>query len=399
MLRAILVCPNSPLRCQLSQLFQEAGGLGVVRSFDRYPDYEELAGFIRAHQPHVIFFDYQNVEQAGALSARLMREQPHLNQVAVNQSCDPGLLLLLMRVGVREFLAPPFDVVQFQELVRRLRDAVQAMPAAVRATDFVYSFLPAKPGCGASTLAVNVALAMARIPDMKVLLADFDLNSGMTRFLLKLGNAFSTHDALEKAALLDEPVWAELATRMGQLDVISAGSWRSGFRVETANVRYLLDFVRQRYKVILLDLSGAMEDYSLEVLSASKRIFLVTNPDILPVYMACERLRGLRSIELEDRVSVLVNRWHRSAVLPLADIESLLGVPVQQALSEDPQAVHKALLNGAQVDPGCDLGRDLAQLAHGLAEKPPRETEAPRRRLVEYFSIAPARYSIFPGTK
>ncbi len=79
------------------------------------------------------------------------------------------------------------------------------MPPAIEAdTNQVYSFLPSKAGVGASTMAMNTAVAMSRVPDSSVLLSDFDLNSGMVRFMLKLDGAYCVTDATEHALDMDE---------------------------------------------------------------------------------------------------------------------------------------------------------------------------------------------------
>jgi Mrp family chromosome partitioning ATPase len=50
---------------------------------------------------------------------------------------------------------------------------------------------------GTSTIALNVSVAMSKLPNANVLLSDFDLNSGMVRFMLKLDNSYCVTDAAE----------------------------------------------------------------------------------------------------------------------------------------------------------------------------------------------------------
>ena len=88
----------------------------------------------------------------------------------------------------------------------------------------MYSFLPAKPGVGATTLAVNTAVALAKGDDTRVFLGDFDLNCGLIRFMLQLRNSYSVLDASQKAEQIDENLWPQLVTSFGTLDVMHAGT-------------------------------------------------------------------------------------------------------------------------------------------------------------------------------
>ena len=75
-------------------------------------------------------------------------------------------------------------------------------------------------------------------------------------------------------------------------------------------------------------------------------------------------------------------------------------LPIQQAvpLSEDAEVVYRALLTGTPIDPVSELGKEMSRLAIFLAEARAEKPEVnPKRRMVEYFSLLPARYTLFPG--
>ena len=85
------------------------------------------------------------------------------------------------------------------ELGERVRALLEKQPVSLPFTEHIFSFLPAKAGVGASTAALNVAAAMTRAPNARVLLVDFDLSSGMQRFLLNLRHEYSVLDAVQHA--------------------------------------------------------------------------------------------------------------------------------------------------------------------------------------------------------
>ncbi|MFB3779801.1 MAG: CpaE family protein, partial [Bryobacteraceae bacterium] len=312
---------------------------------------------------------------------------------------DHGLLLDAMRTGIREFLYPPFERHVVREALARVAQVLARAAPPPAAAGAVFAFLPAKAGVGTSTIALNVAAALAEQAGFRVLLGDFDLGSGLLDFMLKLEPHHSVTHAAEHAADLDESLWPQLVTSAGRMDLLASGRMNPGFRIEPAQVRYILDFARRNYRAICLDLSGNMEKYSIEAMHEAKRVFLVCTSEVPALHLAREKLNLLRKMELEERVGILLNRAQKRAVVSLEEIENLLGARVEFAFPNDYPGVHKALTAGTPVDPASELGRRFRDMARQLF--PPKDSPpAPKRRFVEYFSLLPARYSLLqPGKK
>ena len=91
-----------------------------------------------------------------------------------------------------------------------------------------------------------------------------------------------------------------------------------------------LDFLRRNYKVICADLSGNLERYSLELMQESKAVLLVCTPEVPSLHLAREKMAFLKSIDVKDRVSVVLNRVHKKPLFSPKQVEELLGVPVIQ---------------------------------------------------------------------
>src|SRR5579859_4159930 len=197
MLRAIVICPDTEVNGRLESTLSEIGIVTVTRVMDHYPNALELLRFLRAHAPQVVFLSTQSMQKATEVVREIEKNTPGVQIVAVGHTCDPQLLLELMRAGIREYAAFPFDRIAVSESLMRIRGVLEAKPAVIDCTEHVFSFLPSKAGVGASTIALNAAVALSRVPNASVLLSDFDLNSGMMRFMLKLDNTYSVTDAAE----------------------------------------------------------------------------------------------------------------------------------------------------------------------------------------------------------
>ncbi len=221
---------------------------------------------------------------------------------------------------------------------------------------------------------------------------DFDLSCGMIGFLMHARTDVSIVEAAEHAAELHEELWPRLVENRGALDIIPSGALRPNFRIEPAQVRYLLDFARRNYDVICVDLSGLMERYSVELMQESRRIYLVCTPELPSIYLARQKLDFLRTLELEDRVRVLLNREQKHSLVGPEGIEKIIGLPVAVSFPNDYRGVHRAVTDGKPVERRSDLGKRFAALARGMMGSEAKPARA--RRFVDYFTLNPARFTL-----
>jgi Flp pilus assembly CpaE family ATPase len=132
----------------------------------------------------------------------------------------------------------------------------------------------------------------------------------------------------------------------------------------------------------------------MEVMMEAKKIFLVVTPEIPSLHLAREKLAFLSSLELGDRVAVLLNRSQKRSLITNEQIEGLLGVPVMLNLSNDYQGVHRALQAGRAVESNSELGRQFVGLANTILDRKPVKEPDSKKRLVDYLGILPGRYSL-----
>ena len=387
MLRAIIICPDTELNDRRSSQLSQLGNVTVTRVVDRYPDTQVLLRMLRAHGPHIIFISAESASKVSGIVRDVENNTPGIQIIAMGRSCDPQVLLEIMRTGIREYVAYPFERVALAEALARVQENLDKRPVFIESTDLVFTFLPSKAGVGTSTIALNASVALSRMQNTRVLLSDFDLNCGMMRFMLKLDNTYSVCDAAEHSFHMDEALWPQMVTSFDGLEVLHAGKLNPDFRIEPSQITHLLEFMRRNYNVLCFDLSGNLERYSLELMHESKRIFLVCTPEIPSLHLAREKYLYLRQLDLHERVCVLLNRCPKRPLITPQQVEQLIGVPVTMSFSNDYQGVSRALALGRWVDPASELGKEflgLAQNMVGHVHQTPAET---KKKFIEFFSV------------
>ena len=321
-------------------------------------------------------------------AARIANGRPQLMAIAVGCGASREELLEMMQAGIRDVL-PNFVHSDLRNAAER---AVANLAAASEKAGDVYAFLPAKPGCGASTIATQATGQAARLSQDPVLLMDTDVRLGITSFLLKASSSCHIMDALDHAERLDWDLWSSMISQLGHLHLLGSGAADVSRHFSGDRLGLLLDFAVRQYSSISVDLPGLMEDFECDVLLRAKRIFLVTSADVSALHIARRKSAWLRDLKLTNNISVVLNCVERRSTLSVEDIERIIDLPVRYMLPSSAGEISKAVQRGVILEGDSPLGKQIAKIAADLIPSAPVITKRnPVRRFVEYFSISNAR--------
>lgn len=389
MLRTIIISPDVGIADRLGETLTAFGDdIKICRTLEGYPSTIELSRTLRAHAPEVIFLSFENVPLALETVKFLETASAGLQIVAIHRICDANLLRETMRAGIREFLTEPFETSSVVESLRNVKALLDKKAPIYESTNQIVTFVPSKAGVGTTTLALNIAGAMARTKENSVLLTDLDLNSGMLRFLLKLTNEYSIVDAVENAGEMDENIWPQLVSKRFGLDVLHAGRVNPNLRIDPSQIQAMMSFIRRNYQALVFDVSGNLERYSLEAMQESKRVFLVCTPEIPSLHLAREKMGFLKTVSLDTRVSILLNRVSKKPLFTPQQVEELVGAKVEYSFSNDYFAVSRATTGGQCLDPESVIGKQCEEFAATLMERrPPPAVPERRKKFLEFFNV------------
>ncbi len=109
MLRSIIISPDAELAERLEAALTLTGEVSVNRVLDRYPPAIDLVRTLRAHAPDVLFLNFESLDKAQEIMSYVDKQSDGLQIIAIHRTCDSQILRETMRLGVREFLADPFE--------------------------------------------------------------------------------------------------------------------------------------------------------------------------------------------------------------------------------------------------------------------------------------------------
>jgi len=152
-------------------------------------------------------------------------------------------------------------------------------------------------------------------------------------------------------------------------------------------VSQLADYSRRNYNVVSADLPDTFDETTLTVLREANRIFLVTTPELSALRLTRLKILMLRKLELDDKLSLLVNRVSPRMELGADEIQNIVGLEVFATFPCDYADVTKAIRAGR---PAPKLASSVRKFAELVMENKPRPEKRPR--FIERFGLVPLRY-------
>ncbi|HME05857.1 MAG TPA: hypothetical protein VKG25_02360 [Bryobacteraceae bacterium] len=383
-LRCVSVSTNEEQSARLAEVLSETAGVELVRQLREYPDETALRRLLLFDAPDIIFLDTTNGQGGISVATQLDQIGSKTQLIAI---CDKDSKLgALMRAGVREYVKNVSDRKSLDDAIARVNHILNRLPASVKQSGQVVSFMPVKAGVGASTIAVNASLALSRIPGVRAFLGDFDTGSGIVGFIFKLNHGYSLRDALNSGEL-DDTLWSRIAARVDDLDILPSDC-EVEHRYDFERVGPFINHLRRVYTVSCLDLPGHLDTGSIEVLRESSKIYLVCTQELPCLHMLRKKAALLRKLGLEDKVQVLVNRFEKNHTMNLARISEVAECKVAATLPNNYKQSTVSTEVGINADPKGELWKGFERVAQDILHLDPPKRPG-RRRFVEYFSLRP----------
>jgi pilus assembly protein CpaE len=293
-----------------------------------------------AAQPDVLLIDIRAHGQVPATLAVLKRQHPTTSVLLVARELTPDLMLEAMRAGVNECLAEPLAVETVSGAISRLI-AQRAMPVGGQ----VFAFVGAKGGVGTTTLAVNVASALAR-SKAATLFIDLHPAYGDAAVLLGVEPRFSLLDALDNTHRLDLAFFNGLTTQTSAgVTLLASPENAPAGPIDPHRIRLLLDFAIRNYRYTVLDVPRS-NPAMLDALETAMQIFVVTNQELASVRGANRVGDALSRRYTREKVSLVVSRFDKGADIGVEDIEDVVHAPVRHTFPSDYRLALTALNEG-----------------------------------------------------
>jgi len=369
-----------------------------VRVFVLHPSYERCQQIIEAFEQWEEL-ELLPVADLRRAPERIRQEEPELIVVAVDNVSDPSLkaietvkrrgekpaimvvsrepsqelLLKCIRAGADEFVQFPIQPEEFANALSRLKRKLGLISEQEGKVLGIYG---SSGGCGATTIACNLAANVARqlgeanscsLIDLNLQYGSVALFMDLRQFSHSVADAARDVDRLDAALLQSymSPHESGAAVLPAPLDAEEVEG------VAPQDISGVIEVSRKNYRFSILDIPHAVDEYGIVSLDACDEIFLVSDL-MLPAIRNTIRTRDLfeKLDYKKDKLKLIVNRYYESEYVSLQEISEHVQLPVFWLVPYDSPTAIKAVNSGRTIDevsPGSDIADSFVAMAQHVA--------------------------------
>src|SRR6204780_1740972 len=244
-LSVVIVATDNEQRAVLQVLVDGTSVARTVHTCASFPvaSSDPVARRVQAANPEVLLVDIPGDNPAMAMRAveLLHQELPETAVFAIGNLNQPQIIVNAMRVGAREFIERPTTTTDLLEAFVRLATAQRrGRQEGIRGK--VFSVMNAKGGNGATTVAVNLALALQAAHGQTALVDLAPL--GHTALHLNLKPLFTLADATRNLHRMDSSLLESFMTRHpGGLQLLAGTNAPASIEPSTTEFVRLFDML------------------------------------------------------------------------------------------------------------------------------------------------------------
>jgi CheY-like chemotaxis protein len=312
----------------------------------------------RAHadEPELIILDVMMPDMDGYEVCRRLRHDPTTQAIPIIMFTAKTMVddkVAGFEAGADDYLTKPTHPAELASRVKAVlaRSAAQRRPSDDQA--LTLGFLGAKGGVGMTTLAVNVAAALARSDP--TIIADFRF--GQSTLGLSLGFARSSGMANLLARPTNEitarAVENELVTHNSGLRLLlsSARPKETLLNVQPDAAVMLVRHLRTLSRNVVLDLGAGLTRLSARLAQEVDQLTLGVEPNRVALALARDLLHEIEQVGLaHSRLNVvLINRAQSSLQIPWQEAEQILNHEMTAIISPAPELAFQAAEAGLPI--------------------------------------------------
>lgn len=304
-----------------------------------------LRGIDPGQLPESIVFTSQvPLARSLAMASEVHGVRPDVDMVLVSAS-EKQIMLDAMRAGIRDLTSSIEDASFLaslrDRLDRRSDDStttvrqIQARPQApVEFKSRTITIASPKGGVGKTSIASNLAVALAEQSPMEVVLVDLDLQFGDLSTVLDLRPAHTLADAFASGGRDNLLLKTYLTVHSAGFYVLcGAESPAANDRVTAQQIQQLLRQLQDQFRYVIVDTAAGLDDATLAALEVSEDVLLVSTMDVACIRSVRKELDLLNELGLMPASRYLaLNFADKQSGMRVKDVEGVIGAPVDFVL-------------------------------------------------------------------
>jgi pilus assembly protein CpaE len=380
-LRIAVVDPNDATRDNLKNILLGLDSVWLEAECSRY---EFFGDVVEQTKPDIGLVGMDSdPEKAARLLVEVAAKAPNCTLFVTSSSTDGRLILESMRAGAKEFLTEPVKEEDLVSALNRVKRQTSNEKSAAVQGCRVIAVAGATGGVGSSSVAVNLACALASNRDHTVVLVDLDVALGDCDVFLDTIPEYSLADVAQNVARLDLTLLKKSLTKHSSgVHLLPRPVQLEDVQLITPDsLQRVIGLLKTSFTHIVIDLSKSFGGLDMQAIYMADDILMITQLD-LPCLRNVVRLMMTfdNDESLRNKVRIVVNRVGQdTGQISLKKAQETIGRDIYWQVPNDYRVMVEVRNNGVpliQHAPKAGITSSIMQLADSLCGKDREDGES-----------------------
>ncbi|HHW23038.1 MAG TPA: response regulator/pilus assembly protein [Clostridiaceae bacterium] len=298
-------------------------------------------------KPDIVLMDVNMPDMDGLTATNLLTSTlPDIGVIIMSVQAENEYLKRAMFAGAREYLIKPFSADELVSAVTRTFEAQNKRKHNIKQVDQVIqtrviTVFSTKGGVGKTTIATNLAVAIARNTRKRVCLLDLDLQFGDVAVMMNLLVKNTIYDLVKDINSLDSDLVNDYLTiHFSGVHVLPAPVKPEYAEfIDSRHVEKVLNLLSGNFHYVIIDVPAAFQDIVFAALDNSERILVVSTLDLPTIKNVKVGLNIMENLKYKEKINIVLNKANEQYGVNHSEFEQTVGYPIWESIPEDSSTV------------------------------------------------------------
>lgn len=331
--------------------------------------------------PDIILMDINMPGMDGITATQILSaEVPTASIIIMSVQNEQEYLRKAMIAGAKNYLTKPFTSDELLQAIQQVYENEQRRRVIYLKPDLaktkqgkVITVFSTKGGIGKTTIATNLAVALANKANDAVCVVDADLQFGDVALFLNVLPQATIADLVQDLDHLDERMLESYLCQFNRNVKVLSAPLRpeQAETISGAHLTAILKLLRSMFKYIVVDTAPSFNDAMLAALDAADELLVISAMDLPTVKNVKLCLEIMESLNYtEEKVKLVLNRADCECGMDVREIEEALRRNFCAALPSDGKTVVSSVNRGVPFvisNPETNVAKSIFKLARKIA--------------------------------